>query len=144
MFSKNYEEMESSWMHELLMRKTVFIIMLFILYIIFIICSILFLKFVFVFVFFRAVPMAYESLQATGWIGAIAAGLQHRHSNMGSEPTSVTCTTAHGISRSLTHWVWPGIEPASSRMLVWFITTEPWWELRINFWIWYFDVWMFI
>ena len=42
---------------------------------------------------------------------------------------SATYTTAHGKARSLTHWARPGIEPASSWILVGFITTEPWWEL---------------
>ena len=30
--------------------------------------------------------MAYGSFQARGQTGAAAAGLQHRHSNMGSKP----------------------------------------------------------
>ena len=30
--------------------------------------------------------MAYEGSQATGRIGAVAAGLHHSHSNAGSEP----------------------------------------------------------
>ena len=37
-------------------------------------------------------------------------------------------TTAHNNTRSLTHWVRPEMEPASSWILVRFITTEPWWE----------------
>ena len=41
----------------------------------------------------------------------------------------VTYTTAHGNAGSLTHWVRPGIEPASSRVLVGFVTAEPQWEL---------------
>ena len=35
--------------------------------------------------------------------------------------TSATYTTAHGNSRSLTHWVRPGIEPMASWMLVRFV-----------------------
>ena len=35
---------------------------------------------------------------------------------------SMTCTTAHGNTRSLTHWVRPGIESASSWILVGFLT----------------------
>ena len=38
--------------------------------------------------------------------------------------TSVTYTTAHGKARSLTHWMRPGIEPASSWLLLRFVTTE--------------------
>ena len=34
---------------------------------------------------FRAVPVAYGSSQASGWIRAVAAGLRHSHSNAGSE-----------------------------------------------------------
>ena len=45
----------------------------------------LFLFFAFFF-FFRATPSAYVSSQARCWIRAIATGLYHSHSNMGSEP----------------------------------------------------------
>ena len=50
--------------------------------------------------------------------------LHHGHSN-GIWAESSTYTTAHGNARSLTHWVRPGIEPASSWVLVGFVTTEP-------------------
>ena len=43
--------------------------------------------------------------------------------------TSVTYTIAHSKARSLTHWARPGIEPASSWLLVGFITAEPQWKL---------------
>ena len=62
----------------------------------------------FFFLLFRATLMAYESSQARGRIGAAAASIQHSHSS----------------TRSLTHWVRPGIKPASLR----FITIEPRWE----------------
>ena len=42
---------------------------------------------------------------------------------------SVTYIIAHGNTGSLTHWARPWIEPASSWMLVRFISTEPQWEL---------------
>ena len=42
---------------------------------------------------------------------------------------SVTYTTADSNRRSLTHWMRPGIEPASSWILVRFIITEPQGEL---------------
>ena len=45
---------------------------------------------------------------------------------------SVTYTTAHGNTRSLTHWSRPGIEPASSWMLVRFVSTEPRQELLMS------------
>ena len=38
-------------------------------------------------------------------------------------------TTVHSNTRSLTHRVRPGIEPASSWILVEFVTAEPRWEL---------------
>ena len=40
-------------------------------------------------------------------------------------------TTVHGNAGSLTHYVRPGIEPASSWILVGFISAEPQWELLI-------------
>ena len=42
---------------------------------------------------------------------------------------SATYTIAHSNAGSLAHWAGPGIEPASSWILVRFITAEPWWEL---------------
>ena len=36
--------------------------------------------------FFRATPVAYGISQARGGIGAVASGLHHSHSNMGSKP----------------------------------------------------------
>ena len=79
--------------------------------------------------FFRAEPMAYGSSQARGRIQAAAGGLHHSHSDARSKPTSVTYTTAHGNTGSLTHWARPGIKPESSRILVRFISTAPQWEL---------------
>jgi len=62
---------------------------------------------------FRTASKPYGSSQARGWTGAAANNLYHSHSN----------------TESLTHWARPGIEPASSWMLVGFITAEPRWEL---------------
>ena len=45
--------------------------------------------FIFIFYFFclsRAAPEACGGSQARGLIGAVAAGLRHSHSNLGSEP----------------------------------------------------------
>ena len=42
--------------------------------------------FLFLFCLFRAAPMAYGGSQARGYIGAIAAGLRHSHSNAKSNP----------------------------------------------------------
>ena len=51
------------------------------------------------------------------------------HSNVGIQATSWTYTTAHGNAGSSMHWARPGIEPASSWILVRFVSTEPQWEL---------------
>ena len=61
----------------------------------------------------RVTPEAYGSFQVRGWIGT----------------ASMTCTTAHDNAGSLTHWVRPGIEPASSWIPVRFVYIEPWREL---------------
>ena len=60
-------------------------------------------------------PKHMKVLWLGGWIRAVAvaAGLHHSHSN----------------ARSLTHWVRPGIEPASLWILVGFVSSEPQWEL---------------
>ena len=78
------------------------------------ICRIWWTIWILVFLFFlRATPAAYEGSPAKGWIRAAAACLHHSHSNAGS----------------LTHW--PRIKPASSWILVGFLTTEPQQELPI-------------
>ena len=40
---------------------------------------------VFIYLFFRATPVAYGGSQARGQIGTTAAGLHHSHGNEGSE-----------------------------------------------------------
>ena len=52
---------------------------------------ILFFIFIYLFIYlvflsFRATPVAYGGSQARSQIGAVAAGLHHSHSNVGSEP----------------------------------------------------------
>ena len=97
------------------------------------------------FAFFRATPMAYGRSQARGQIRAVAASLQNSHSNMGSklhlhptpqltatldpQTTSATYNTAHGNARFLTHCTRQGIEPASSWILIKFVSTALQWEL---------------
>ena len=44
---------------------------------------------------------------------------------------SATYTTARSSAGSLTYWVRPGIEPASSWILVGFISAEPQWEFPL-------------
>ena len=46
---------------------------------------------------------------------------------------SATYTTAHGNARCLTRWPRPEIESESSWILVGFVTTEPGWELLLQF-----------
>ena len=82
----------------------------------------LFLFFFFFFLFFclfRAAPEAYGGSQAGGLIGAAAVSLCHSHSKI--QAVSVTYTTAHSNVRSLTYWVRPVIETASSWILVRFV-----------------------
>ena len=45
------------------------------------------------------------------------------------QAVSATYTTAHDNAISLTHSERPGIEPASSWIVVGFVTAEPQWEL---------------
>ena len=79
---------------------------------------------------FRATPRAYESFQARGQIGVVAASLYHSYSKHQIWAISTTYTIAHGNARSLTYWVRTGIKPTSSWLLVGFVTTEPQWELQ--------------
>ena len=46
---------------------------------------------------------------------------------------SVTYPVAHSSTGFLTHWVRPGIKPASSLILVGFVSTAPQWELFFFF-----------
>ena len=83
-------------------------------------------KFFFFFCYVRAAPVAYGGSQARGWIGTLAAGLHHSHSNPGSEP-HLRPTTAHGNAGFLTYWARPGMESTSSWILVRFINL---WAMR--------------
>ena len=80
--------------------------------------TIAFLFVLFCFLLFMATPIAYGSSQA-------AAGIHHSHSNGRIWAASVTYTTAHNNAGSLTHWARPGIEPASSWILVGFFSAAP-------------------
>ena len=76
----------------------------------------------FFFFLFRVAPAAYGVPRSQ--IGAAAAGLRQSQQHK-IQAMSATYTTAHGNVRFLTHWVRPGIKPASSWILVRFITAEP-------------------
>ena len=76
-------------------------------------CWICFKIFFFFFPLFRAAFMAYASSHM-GQIGAAAADPNHSHSNLGSE-LHLWRTPQHTATLwSPTHWMRPGIEPASS------------------------------
>ena len=90
---------------------------------------------------FRAAPVTYGGSQARGSARAMAASLRQSHSNTGSEPQQ--CRMSHVLqpsnARSLTHWARPGIEPASSWMLVrfvncWATTGTPKFEILKAIW----------
>ena len=94
------------------------------------------ITFFFFFYLFRAAPAAYGNFQARGRIGAIVAGLHHSHSNPRSE-LSATYATAHSNAGALTCWVRPGMEPATSWILVRFVSAEPRWQLQpITIFVW--------
>ena len=56
---------------------------------------------------------------------------QSQQCQIWAAPSAATYTTAHGNAESLTNWTRPGIKPASSWILVGFLTTEPQQELLI-------------
>ena len=97
-------------------------------------CLCLFFFFL-VFCPFRATPAAYGGSQGRGLIRAVAAGLHQSRSNATSRAASAAYTTAHGNAGSLTHWARPGIEPATSQLLVRFVSAAPQWELLKIFFI---------
>ena len=87
--------------------------------------------FFFVFGLFRAVPAAYGSSQAMDGIGACICWPTPQPQQFQIQAASATYTTGHGNARSLTLWVRPGTEPASSWVLVRFVSTGPRQELLI-------------
>ena len=75
--------------------------------------------------FFKAPPVAYGSSQARGRNrAAVTATATAQPQQHGIRATSGSYTPAHSNSRSLTHRAGPGIQPASSWILVRFITEE--------------------
>ena len=85
----------------------------------------------FFFFFFRVVPVACGSSQARSQIVAVATGLHPQPQKHQIRDASVTCTTAHDNAGSVIHYARPGIEPASSWIVVRFISTKPQRELWI-------------
>ena len=76
-----------------------------------------FLFLIFIFCPFRAAPMTYGGSQARGRIRAAAASLRYSHSNVGSELCLQPTPQLMAMPAR------PGIEPASSRILVGFVST---------------------
>ena len=79
---------------------------------------------------FRATLVTYGGSQARGQIGA-AAVPRPQLQQCQIPAASATYTTSHGNAGSFTHWVRPGIEPASSWLLVRLASTELQWELQV-------------
>ena len=69
------------------------------------VCTPFLFIYLFIYLLFRATPVAYGGSQARGRIGATAASLHHSHSK----------------ARSSTHWARPGIESATSWFLIVFV-----------------------
>ena len=87
-----------------------------------------FVSFLFFFAF-RAILMVYGSSQASGRIGAAAAGLHHSHSNARSK---LCLWATPQLMATLDPWPieWgQGSNTWSSWILVGFVTAEPQWEL---------------
>ena len=78
---------------------------------------------------FRTSSITYGNSQARGRIRGAVASLHHSHSNAGSELHLRLTPTVHSTVRSLTHWVRPGMEPASSWILGGFVSAAPQREL---------------
>ena len=87
------------------------------------VCGVQGLQKTFLFLFFclfKVPPTAYGISQSRSWIGAIAMSLYHSYSNVGSELH--LNATAHCNAGSLTYRVRPGMETASPRILVGFLS----------------------
>ena len=83
----------------------------------------------FVFLLFRAAPVAYGSSQARGSNQSYSCQPISQPRQRGIWAASATYAAAHGKNGFLTHGVRPETEPASSWILVGFITPVPQWEL---------------
>ena len=84
----------------------------------------------FIFLVFRTAPVAYGSSQARGSNQSHSCQPTPQPQQRRIRAASVTYTTAHGSTGSVTHWARPEIKPASSGMLVRFVSTEPRQELH--------------
>ena len=79
---------------------------------------------------FRASPTANGGSRGRGQIGAVGSHWPMPQSlQLRIWAVSATYTTAQGNAGSISHWVRPGIKPASSWILVRFVSMEPQQEL---------------
>ena len=81
-----------------------------------------FFFFFFFWSFLGPLPMEYGGSQARGLIGAVTTGLYHSHSNTGSEPHLRPTPQLQAMPDP------QPTEPASSWILVGFVSSEPQWE----------------
>ena len=91
-----------------------------------------FIFLMYLFLLFRATPVAHGGSQDRGQIQAAAAGLHHRTA---TPDLSLICSLHHssGPHQIPTHWARPGIKTTSSWILVGFVTTEPQWKCLFVF-----------
>ena len=89
-------------------------------------CFFLSLSFFFL---FRATPVAYGSFWTRDWIGAHATAIEML------DPSCI-CDLHYSSLWCQMLTVGPGVEPASSWILVGFITAEPQWKLPIFLFLW--------
>ena len=87
--------------------------------------------FVFVFTFYFK-GRTHSIWKFTGWGFNWSCG----HQPASPQPhwiqaTSTIYTIVHGNAGSFNHWVWSGIKPVFSQILVRFITDEPQWEVPV-------------
>ena len=83
----------------------------------------------FIFLLFMAAPAAYGNSQA-GVESELQLQPTPQPQRWGTRAAPVIYTPVHGNARSPTHWMRPGIVPASSWILVGFASTVPQWELQ--------------
>ena len=92
--------------------------------------SFYFLKFIYLFCFFRATSVARVSSQARGWIRAVAAGLHHSHSNLGSwphlRPTPQLMATSPCFTKTKRkHWVYTWVKMGAINPSSWTVVRNP-------------------
>ena len=93
----------------------------------------------FFFFLFRAASAGYGCSQDRGRIRAAAAGLHHSHSNLASKLHLRPTPLLMANTGSLTHRVRPGIKPASSWILVGFVSAVLQWEVPLGFFFFFKD-----